>query len=75
MSADKMIRLITIHSYDNAVEAGFDRGLLENHGIDVVAPGLIYRKTGLIELRVREEDVARAADILRSVGRIPAGEP
>lgn len=61
--------MVTIHSYDNQVEAEHDRALLESSGIPAELSGLFYRKAGPIELRVRLEDADRAAELLRSIGR------
>ena len=63
------MQLITIRSYDNSPEADYDKALLESYGIPVLGIGLTYREVGPIELRVRQEDVPRAIEILGNRGR------
>lgn len=65
----RCLQLITIHSYDNQFEAEHDRALLESSGVPVELSGMFYRKIGPIELRVRPQDIERAAELLHSIGR------
>jgi hypothetical protein len=79
-----MTRLVTIATFDNVLDAGYWRALLESQGIPVAAidqeivavEWQIARAVGNIKLQVPESEATRAVGILRELrGREPPKEP
>lgn len=61
--------MVVVHSYDNEVEAGHDHAYLESLGIRAELSGRFHREIGPVRLMVRAEDVERASEELRAIGR------
>jgi len=75
--------LVTVASYDNALDADYWEGMLDAQGIPVVVADrttvtmdwLYARALGNIKLQVPEADAARAREILEAQRKAAPGRP